>query len=92
MTREAAGRSFERPGLADRVGLRIEEAAAALGLSERAFRDHILPGCPKVYAGRSVVIPKRLFEQHLERLAKGEGQETQETAEELLTRSEQPSR
>ncbi len=78
----------QRPGLADRVGLRIEEAANALGLSERAFRDHILPGCPKVYAGRSVVIPRRLFEQHIERLAKEEAQETQETAAQLLARTE----
>ena len=80
----------QRPGLADRVGLRIEEAAAALGLSERAFRDHILPGCPKIYAGRSVVIPKKLFERHVERLAQEEEQETQETATELLARVERP--
>ena len=75
--------------LADRVALRIEEAAATLGLSEGAFRTHILPACPKVHVGRSVLIPKRLFEQHIEHLAKEETQETQETAEQLLARTEQ---
>ncbi len=78
----------ERPGLADRVGLRIEEAAASLGLSKRAFEEHILPNCPKVYVGRAVVIPTKLFEQHIESLALKEAQETQETATELLARTE----
>jgi hypothetical protein len=84
--------SEERLCLADRIGLRIEEAAAALGLSERAFRDHILPRCPKMYAGRSIVIPKRLFEQFIETLALEEQGQIQETAAELLARTEQASR
>ena len=55
--------------LRDRLGLRIEEAAEAIGLSTRAFREHILPGCPKLFAGKAIIIPTRLFEQHLELLA-----------------------
>ena len=80
---------IERP---DRVGLRIEEAAASLGLSKRAFEEHILPRCPKLYVGRAVVIPRKLFEQHIERLAKEEAQETRETAEQLLARAATASR
>ena len=74
--------------LTQRVGLRIEEAAAALGLSERTFREHILPNCPKLYAGRSVVIPLRAFENHIEGLALEELQQTQQTAAELLADTE----
>ena len=74
--------------LRDRIALRIEEAAETLGLSERAFREHLLPLCPKVYAGRSVVIPRRLFEQFLEQLALAEKQQTEETAGDLLASAE----
>ncbi len=84
--------SEERLHLADRVGLRIEDAAAAIGLSERAFREHVLPRCPKFYAGRSVVIPKRAFEQFIEGLSQEEREQTAETARELLARTESRSR
>lgn len=70
--------------LGDRLALRIEEAAEAIGLSERAFREHLLPRCPKLYAGRSVVIPKVLFERFLEELATEEQASNEETAVELL--------
>ena len=82
----------KRLHLAERVGLRIEEAAASMGLSERAFRDHILPRCPKLYAGRAVLIPTRLFKEFIEGLAAEEQQTTQETASELLSRTEDTSR
>ena len=55
--------------LRDRIALRISEAAAMVGLSEGAFRDHWLRECPKVYAGRALVIPRRPFEDWLERRA-----------------------
>lgn len=42
--------------LADRLALRPKEAAAALGLSERAFRA-LLPSLPHVRAGGAVLIP-----------------------------------
>ncbi len=82
----------QRLDLADRVALRIEEAASSIGLSERAFREHILPRCPKVYAGRAVVIPTRPFVAFIEAIAAEEGQETQETAASLLARVDPASR
>lgn len=57
--------------LGDRVALRIGEAAALVGLSERSFRDHVLsdPDCPRFYAGKSIRLPRRLFERYIEKLA-----------------------
>ena len=57
--------------LDERTALRIDEAAALVGLSERGFRDHILsdPACPRFYAGRSVRLPRRLFEAYIESLS-----------------------
>ncbi len=78
--------------LVDRLALRPAEAAKALGLSERAFREHVLPRCPKFYAGKAVLIPKHLFQTHIETLATEETQQTDETAVELLARTEQRSR
>ena len=54
----------------DRLALRIEEAAELLGLSEGAFRQHLLPYCPKFYAGRSVRIPFSLLREFIEELAR----------------------
>ena len=42
--------------LANRLALRPREAAAALGLSERAFRS-LLPTLPHFRAGNAVLIP-----------------------------------
>ena len=63
-----------RVPIADRLALRIEEAAELVGLSERSFRDHVLadPSCPRVYIGKSVRIPRRLFAEYLEKRAEGE--------------------
>lgn len=72
------------PPLSDRIAVRIDEAAALVGLSENAFRDHLLPACPKVYAGRAVLIPLRSFQAFIEGLALGEACETKATADELL--------
>ena len=57
--------------LSERLGLRIEEAAQLVGLSTRAFRDHILadPKCPRFFCGRSLRIPRRLFERYIEQRA-----------------------
>ena len=70
--------------LTTRIALRIDEAAATMGLSEGAFREHILPGCPKLYAGRAVLIPRDLLVRFIGELATKEGAET-ETAAELLS-------
>ena len=65
--RPEASEKRELP-LSERTALRIEEAAALVGLSERAFRDHILsdPACPRFFAGKSVRLPRRLFEAYIE--------------------------
>ncbi len=76
----------------DRIALTIEEAAASVGLSQGAFEDHILPHCLKLHAGRRIVIPKRLLEKHVEKLAIEEAEQTEETAVELLARTESSSR
>ena len=78
--------------LRDRIALSIEEAAKTIGLSERAFREHLLPQCPKIYAGRSVVIPRRLFEKFLEELALDDRRQTESTAADLLASVEIESR
>ena len=48
-----------------RLALTIEEAAESLGMSETAFRDHLYAACPKFYAGRTVRIPLRAFEDYI---------------------------
>jgi hypothetical protein len=45
----------QRLPLSDRLALRPREAAAALGISERAFRS-LLPRLPHVRAGTSVLV------------------------------------
>ena len=54
--------------LPERIALRVEEAAALVGLSQRSFRDHFLsdPACPRFYAGRSVRLPRQLLEKYIE--------------------------
>ena len=42
--------------LADRIGLTVEEAAAALGVSERHLRS-LLPEIPHARLGGRVVVP-----------------------------------
>lgn len=60
--------------IGERLALRIEEAAELVGLSERSFRDHLLadPGCPRIYIGKSVRIPRRLFAEYLESRARAD--------------------
>lgn len=69
-----------------RLALTISEAAEAVGLSEGAFRAHLLARCPKWYAGRSVRIPCRGFELFVEGLAERETSEGSRTARDLLDR------
>jgi excisionase family DNA binding protein len=51
--------------LTDRLALRPKEAAAVLGLSERAFRS-LLPSLPHVRAGGAVLIPIEALRRWLE--------------------------
>ena len=86
MGRRGTRKPAEGPPLAERIGLRIEEAAAMIGVSEGAFRTHLLsdPRCPRVYLGTAVVLPRRPFERYIEDLALDELEETKATAGELL--------
>ncbi len=70
----AAPRTPLEVPIGERLALRIEEAAVLVGLSERSFRDHLLadPSCPRVYIGKSVRIPRRLFAEYLEKRAERE--------------------
>jgi hypothetical protein len=60
--------------LPERVALRVAEAAAFLGLSETAFRDHLLARCPKFFAGRTPLIPLDLLREFAADLAKEEAE------------------
>jgi len=83
---EGRHRPGDRPRLMGKVALTVEEAAELIGVSERSFRDHLLPRCPKLYVGRSVRIPRRLFEQYVEELAQEEQEQGKATAGDILNR------
>ena len=72
--------SRRHPAPTQRLALTIPEAAASLGISETAFRDHLFAGCPKFHAGRAVRVPLRRFEKYVSGLADSED----DTAEGLL--------
>ena len=74
--------------LDNRLALRVEEAAALVGLSEGAFRAYLLPRCPKFYAGRSIRIPAGGFQAYVESLAQEELRQQTQTANSLLSRVE----
>jgi hypothetical protein len=69
-----------------RIAITLEEAAEAIGLSTRAFRDHLFARCPKFYAGASPRIPIRLFVEFVEELAVSERATTRDSAQQLLAR------
>ena len=48
-----------------RLALTVSEAAESLGMSATAFRDHLYAACPKFFAGRSVRIPLKAFEEYV---------------------------
>jgi hypothetical protein len=54
--------------LANRLALRPKEAAAVLGLSERAFRT-LLPSLPHVRAGGAVLVPVEALRRWLDEQA-----------------------
>ncbi len=79
-------KSANSPPLWSRTALRIDEAASMLGLSEGAFREHVLPGCPKFFAGKAVLIPREPFERYIGELGESEGLERRISADDLLDR------
>ena len=80
-----AGKPPARLALADRLALRPAEAARALGLSERTFRD-LLPRIPhfRTEVGGAVLIPVRALETWLEEQAQAEGSRADRVAGEIL--------
>jgi hypothetical protein len=73
----------DRTPFAERLALRPKEAAAALGLSERAFRT-LLPTVPHLRAGSAVLIPVEALRRWLEDQAHAEKARTDRVAEEIL--------
>lgn len=74
----------EKPALLhERLALRPKEAAAALGLSERTFRD-LLPRLPHVRLEGAVLIPTKLLERWLEDRATAQTHEADTLAEGIL--------
>ena len=75
---------IEQPdGLRDRLALSVEEAAAALGVSERHLRA-ILTEIPHTYLGRRVVIPVEGLRTWLQERSGGEVRRVDRVAEEEL--------
>ena len=64
MPKRRATATEERLHLADRLGLRVSEAARALGVSERQLRQ-ILPELPHTRLGGCVVLPVDALRQWL---------------------------
>jgi len=74
-----------RVDLRGRLALRPAEAARALGISERTFRD-LLPRIPhlRTEEGGAVLIPVRALENWLEEEARAEGTRADRVASEIL--------
>jgi hypothetical protein len=53
----------------ERLAYSVSEAAAALGVGETAFREHVLPALRVVYVGRRPLVPRRELECYLDRQA-----------------------
>lgn len=60
--------------------------ATLVGLSDKCFREHLLPHCPKFYVGRRVLIPRRAFERFIEQLGDDEFKRQEATAADILDR------
>ncbi len=83
--REHARAAEPRPTvrLDTRLALRPKEAAAALGLSERAFRA-LLPELPHLRAGGAVLVPVDALRRWLEDRARIEATRAEKIAGEIL--------
>lgn len=69
---QAMASDIEEPiRLTDRLALRPKEAAAVLGLSERALRA-LLPSMPHIRAGGAVLIPVEALRRWLDEQARRE--------------------
>lgn len=70
------------PNLATRLALTLDEAAAALGISERHLRS--LPDIPRAHLGGRVVVPLDLLRRWLSERARSERDRVDEAVDEVL--------
>jgi excisionase family DNA binding protein len=69
--------------LATRLALTVEEAAQAVGVSERHLRS-LLPEIPHTHLGARVVIPVEGFRRWLEERSRAQGSRVDATVQEIL--------
>ena len=69
--------------LADRLALTVEEAAAAVGVSERHLRT-MLPEIPHLRLGNRVIIPVKPFDEWLRKRAEQEMSAVDQAVSEVL--------
>jgi hypothetical protein len=69
--------------LSDRLALKVDEAAAAIGVSVRHFRS-ILPAIPHLYLGNRLVIPVEPLKDWLREQTLTEKARADQVAEEVL--------
>jgi excisionase family DNA binding protein len=83
--RRAKGRSDpqEKPSLSERLSLRPAEAAAALGVSKRTFRQ-LLPRLPHVREGNVVLVPVDTLRAWLGERARAQVNATDAAVSEIL--------
>ena len=79
----AGARHEDRFREGDRLGLRVKEAAAALGVSERTLRQY-LPEIPHLRLGSAVVVPVDSFREWLREQAQTEPAKVDRAVEEVL--------
>jgi excisionase family DNA binding protein len=75
--------SVEPFWLANRLALRPEEAARALGVSERTLR-RLAPKLPRIRDGGTVLYPVEGLRRWLEEQARAEGEREKRIAEEIV--------
>jgi excisionase family DNA binding protein len=81
--RKALGGHDRRLPLCDRLSLRPAEAAAALGVSERTFRQ-LLPQLPHVREGNVVLVPVDSLRAWLGQRARAQASATDDAVAEIL--------
>ena len=69
--------------LRTRFALRAKEAAAALGISERALRE-VAPGIPRVWLGSLLLYPVKPLEEWLARRAKADQNATDKAVDDIM--------
>jgi hypothetical protein len=82
--RDSVEERKERLSLRDRFALTVAEAAAAIGVSPRFFRD-ILPDVPHLHLGKRVLIPTKPFEEWLRKRAQEEQSSIDATVDAVLS-------